>query len=77
MGGDHNDTLALLTEVYNQFQSMHDKVLEDAIAVIIPVAATDNPDNQALSKAYTSLRMIKPKHVCAKIGTMPLEQRDC
>ena len=76
-GGNHNDTLALLTEVYNQFQSIHDKLLEDAIAVIIPVAATGNTDNQALSKAYTSLRMIKPKHVGVKIGPIPMEQRDC
>ena len=75
-GDDDNDTLAPLKEVYTQFRSMQDKVSEDVVAVIIPGAATDSPDNPALTKAFASLRMLQPKHVGPKIGTIPLEQTE-
>ena len=75
-GDDDNDTLAPLKEVYTQFRSMQDKVSEDVVAVIIPGAATDSPDNPALTRAFASLRMLQPKHVGPKIGTVPLEQTE-
>jgi len=75
-GSDDSDTLAPLKEIYTTFRSIRDKCSEDVVAVIVPGAATDQPDNPALSKACASMRGLQPKHIGPKIGTIQLEQTE-
>ena len=76
-GSDESDTLAPLKNTYSMYRSMKDgKSCEDIVAVVLPGAGTDVPENVPLTKAFNSLRMLNPKHVGPKIGSVQIEQSD-
>lgn len=77
-GSDDADTLQPLKNVYSTFRSTKDgsKSCDDIVVVILPGAGTDNPENTPLTKAFNSLKMLNPRHIGPKIGSIQIEQAD-
>lgn len=75
---DDGDTLAVMKNAYSIFATGRsaDNLLEDVLAVIVPGAGQDTPENGMLTAAWKSLKMTGPKHVGPKIGRITMSQQE-
>ena len=77
-GDEASDSLAVVKNIYQTFRTERpsDHLSEDIIACIVPGRSGDSPVNDALDKAWKSLKVLGNKHIGPKIGNIRVSQED-